>query len=291
IFLTFIFSFNTFAYEFNRFLGTPDYSALNHRLCAAANNPDEVEEKWFIDCDFDGKLFAQETPEPKNQIEVMAFNMERGYELDSQIEAFLSGQLPMPDVLLLSEADRGCSRSNYRNTAEEIAQSLKMNFVLFRHTAHGNDVYIPAPKRFQGIAEARLGTRADMIADIKIGENYVRVASVHYDDGIDEKFSQTEQAKETIAFLKDSPIPVIVGGDMNSHYYFLNLRYSLFDSTTRAFRRSGWYDAHELLGFNARDRKTINNKIIGIAIDAVVDVIFSNKNWVVSAQVCSDMIC
>ena len=317
------------AYEFRPFLGTEITDPLNDRLCPAAYQPDEVEEKWFIQCNLEGANFSSTIAEDSQQVSVMAYNIERGYELTDIINGLQDGSIPKTDIILLSEADRGCSRSGEVNSALEMAQALSYNYVfgvefvelerdgdtkhkinqpcehgqailskyplgnvrLYRHKAHGNDKYIPAPDRFNGTDEARLGTRADLVADIKVGERYVRVASIHYDDGPLEKDSQTKQAKETLAHLEGSPIPVIIGGDTNAHYYFMNLRKSIFDGTTRAFLKSGYFDSHSILGYKAKDRKTINNKIAGIAFNAVVDVLFSNREWVTSAAVCKSEVC
>ena len=104
--------------------------------------------------------------------------------------------------------------------------------------------------------------------------------------------AQTRQAEETVKFLASSPLPVVIGGDTNAHFYHLDLKHSLFDGTTRAFLKGGYADAHARLGYSAKARKTITHKILGIFnAAAVVDVIVSDRDWAVDASICNNQTC
>ena len=98
------------------------------RLCVEAADPEGAPDKVFIDCAMEGANLAPDLP-PTDELLVMTWNLERGVHLDEQIEAFRSGALPLPDVFLISEVDRGCSRSGSRNGMWDLAEALELNYV------------------------------------------------------------------------------------------------------------------------------------------------------------------
>ena len=61
---------------------------------------------------------------------MLAYNILRGFEVDAQLDMITSGvDFPVPDVLLLSEVDRGCQRTEFRNIAREYAERLGYYYV------------------------------------------------------------------------------------------------------------------------------------------------------------------
>ncbi|MFQ5789670.1 MAG: hypothetical protein ACE5JI_04255, partial [Acidobacteriota bacterium] len=65
----------------------------------------------------------------RDRYRLLAWNLERGIELDGQILAFQSHEyLKTCDVLLLTETDVGMVRSGNRAVAEEVARELRMYF-------------------------------------------------------------------------------------------------------------------------------------------------------------------
>ena len=67
---------------------------------------------------------------PIDEIVLCAYNVEHGLRMDDQLSAFFGdGGVPTPDVLLISEADRGCTRSGNRNVARDYARALDMYYV------------------------------------------------------------------------------------------------------------------------------------------------------------------
>ena len=97
---------------------TPD--ARTERLCPEAAAPDDAPDTTFIDCALEGATFSSAEPEGKDALVVLAYNILRGFEVDAQLDMITSGvDFPVPDVLLLSEVDRGCQRTEFRNIARD----------------------------------------------------------------------------------------------------------------------------------------------------------------------------
>jgi hypothetical protein len=100
------------------------------RLCEEAADPAGAPDKIFIHCRMERADFAPAPPEDApSELTVVAYNLERGMHLDNQIEMFRTHPvLKNADVLLLSELDRGCGRTGYRNVPRELAKALNLNY-------------------------------------------------------------------------------------------------------------------------------------------------------------------
>ncbi len=184
------------------------------RLCTGSGVP------THLDCRIEGANFTRRHAVPKDEVVLCAYNVERGLRLDDQLRAFGGDAgMPAPDVLLISEADRGCTRSGNRNVAREYARELGLCYAygvefielprfygpggsVRRHCEHGNAILSRFPlgnvrlirhKRTQSwhstmqrvlrAGEPRLGGRVALAADVRIGERMLRVYSVHFDSG------------------------------------------------------------------------------------------------------------
>jgi len=184
------------------------------RLCA------EGRASTDLDCTVEGANFIGDPAEPKEEIVICAYNVERGLRLDDQLRAFADDTaIPSPDVLLLSEADRGCTRTGDRNIAREYARALGMCYVygvefielprfwgpggaVRRPCEHGNAIVSRYPlgnvrairhehsrswnstlQRCLRLGEPRLGGRLALAADLRIGERTLRVYAVHFESG------------------------------------------------------------------------------------------------------------
>jgi endonuclease/exonuclease/phosphatase family metal-dependent hydrolase len=171
-----------------------------------------------LDCSIEGANFIREQAAPKDEIVLCAYNAQMGLRLDDQLRAFGGDAgMPSPDILLLSEADRGCTRSGNRNVAREYARALGLCYVygvefieLPRSIGpgggirgcceHGNAIASrfplgnvrlirhnrarrrhSKPQRVLRVGEPRLGGRVALAADVLIGERKLRVYSVHFD--------------------------------------------------------------------------------------------------------------
>jgi endonuclease/exonuclease/phosphatase family metal-dependent hydrolase len=171
-----------------------------------------------LDCRIEGANFIREQASPKDEIVLCAYNAQGGLRLDDQLRAFGGDAgMPYPDILLLSEADRGCTRSGNRNVAREYAQSLGLcyvygvEFIELRRfigplgsvrccCEQGNAIASRFPlgnvrlirhkiarrwnsalQRTIRVGEPRVGGRVALSADVLIGEQKLRVYSVHFD--------------------------------------------------------------------------------------------------------------
>jgi endonuclease/exonuclease/phosphatase family metal-dependent hydrolase len=251
-----------------------------HRLCAPAAG-DDVR----IDCAVEGASFIEQAALPQDEITVLAYNVERGFRVDEQLRALRDdAAIPTPDVILLSEADRGCSRTEYRNTAADYARALGMCYVfgtefveLPRRGGHGGRIEAPCEhgnailSRYPlgnvrlirhesnrswrrsiipilNIGEPRLGGRVALAADVKVGEHLLRVYSVHFESGRGHDDHRLAQARELMDDAGGLPFPALIAGDMNVSAYRDDLRGGARDEpVTQAFFQREWVDAHAAL--------------------------------------------
>ena len=271
------------------------------RLCTESRDP------THFDCRIEGASFIRQPTAPKDEIVLCAYNVERGLRLDDQLQTFTGDAgMPSPDVLLLSEADRGCTRSGDRNVAREYARALGMCYVygvefvelprfwgpggaspVRERCEHGNAIISRYPlgnvrairhrlarnwnsawQRILRIGEPRLGGRVALAADVRIGEQTLRVYSVHFESGHRGRKPDAyreAQARELIEDASELRQGVVIGGDMNVSRY-LGLRYDdgSREPATTAFLESGYEDAHAAL---QRDERITSDS--GVAIDLI----------------------
>ena len=187
---------------------------MRDRLCMGSSSP------THLDCRTEGADFRRQPAKARDEIVVCAYNVERGLRLDDQLRAFGGDAgMPPPDVLLINEADRGCTRSGNRNVAREYARALGMCYVygvefielprwcgpggsVRGRCEHGNAIVSRFPlgnvrlirhrrtrswqstvQRILHVGEPRLGGRVALAADVRIGERMLRVYSVHFESG------------------------------------------------------------------------------------------------------------
>ncbi len=228
---------------------------------------------------------ALETPEvgdftakpalARDRYRFLAWNLERGIELDGQLEAFRSHDyLRTCDVLLLTETDVGMARSGNRAVAQILARELGLHYAFVpcylnltkgsgvEYDAegenllglHGNAVLSRYPIRGvhpihleNGIdkmagREKRLGRQTALAADIDFPNYAVTVAVVHLDANSSQRHRHN-QMRDVLDGL-ETDRPVIVGGDWNTTTY----------NSSRAF--------HAILGFWLRLFMGVNNVIL-----------------------------
>lgn len=283
------------------------------RLCAEAADPDAAADPVFIDCATESGLLADGTAQPTDTLVVMAYNIERGHSLDG-ILAWLAEAPAVPDVLLLSEADRGCSRTGSRHTTWELAQALSMDFVYgvefmefsgegespaeicehgnavlsrfpmgnvgaYRHTE--NVSWYTPPESRGASWSTRLGGRIAVTADIQLGDRYLHLTSVHLASGIADQDVRTAQAEETVARNADAVWPVIIGGDTNAGLYSIDLASGAeSDGVTQAWLTAGYTDAHASL---APDERATAPEY-----GFILDIIFGQGVSFSAPGICSD---
>lgn len=286
------------------------------RLCTEAADPDRAGDTTFIDCRIEGARSAAGVPDPKSEIVVLAYNIERGFQADAQLAAIREGAVPVPDVILMSEADRGCRRTGFRNITRDYAEALGMYFVYVTEFVelpstrgfdgpydpplceHGNAILARyplgnvrqirhaqnedwyTPPDHPNPDEPRLGGRIAVAADMKVGDQFVRLYSLHLESRIRALRKQNAQALEIAEDAAGVGYPVIAGGDLNPIQATIDIRTgSRRDGTTQAFLNCGFVDAHSALA--AEDRHTIFDPV-----PLIIDFIFVRGATVVDAGLC-----
>ena len=296
------------------------------RLCHEAADPDAAPDKLHINCRPESGTFATDTlTEPVTELIVVAYNMERGMHLDEQIEFFKTAPgFRDVDVLLVSEADRGCSRTDYRNVPRELARALDMNYVfgveymeLPRKTdkpldridalcEHGNAVlsrfpitnpqqirharskewYIP-PGPDRENHEPRLGGGMAVSGDLVLPDRTVRVYSIHLDSDLENADIRETQALELTTHAADFPGTVIMGGDCNTYPYLVDLQAGALSSrAVQTFFAAGYADAHA--GMKPSKRGTTNREY---GARVLLDLIFVRGATVSRSSICPGKHC
>ena len=184
----------------------------------------------------------------------VAWNLERGIELDGQIEALRSHPyLSAADVLLLTETDLGMARSGNRHVAREIARELGYHYAfvpcylnlskgsgLEYHSPgenelglHGNAVLSRYPIRsaraiplangtdLMAGREKRLGRQTAAAAEIDFPNGRLAAVSLHLDANSSQRHRcrQMRQVLDGLQSEVASGTPVVVGGDWNTSTY------------------------------------------------------------------------
>jgi endonuclease/exonuclease/phosphatase family metal-dependent hydrolase len=196
-----------------------------------------------------GDFTANPAP-PRNRYRFLAWNLERGIELDGQLEAFRTHDyLKTCDVLLLTETDLGMARSGNRAVAQVLARELGLHYSFVPcylnltkgsgveyHAEgenelglHGNAVLSRYPiRRVRPIhlengtdkmagREKRLGRQTALAADIDFPNYAVTAVAVHLDANSSQRHRHN-QMRDVLDGL-ETDRPVIVGGDWNTSTY------------------------------------------------------------------------
>ena len=182
----------------------------------------------------------------KPSYRIVAWNVERGKELDGQLEILRDHPyLREADVLLLTELDIGMARSGNRDVPQEIAQALGMHCAfapcymslvkgsgLERHVEgendlglHGNAILSRYPiTNARSIAlangidklagnEKRLGRQTAVLADIQFPQGAIPFVSAH----LDANSTQAHRASQMRTIIDSLPPgKAIIGGDWNT---------------------------------------------------------------------------
>jgi endonuclease/exonuclease/phosphatase family metal-dependent hydrolase len=184
-------------------------------LCVAGDAPTR------LDCRIEGADFRDEAAPAQDELVIWAYNVERGLGLDAQLAAIATDPgMPRPDVLLLSEVDRGCSRTGTLNVAQEYARALGMCYVygvefvelprlwgpgggrVKDRCEHGNAIISRFPlgnvtlirhertrswhswtQRLLRLGQPRLGGRVAVSADVHVGDRELRLYVAHFESG------------------------------------------------------------------------------------------------------------
>ena len=301
--------------EFTWWADEPD--VRSERLCAEAAAPDDASDTTFIDCQIEGATFSTEEPTAKDELVVLAYNILRGFEVDAQLEMIRSGvDFPVPDILLLSEVDRGCARTDFRNIAREYAEGLGYYYLYATEfielpgdrgpsgpydppvCEHGNAIVSRYPlgnarqiRHAQNRSwymppgtpnpdEPRLGGRIAIAADAKIGTRLVRLYVLHLESTLSALDIRDAQAEEIAADSEGLGYPTIAGGDFNTFFYFDDLdKGTVTVPAVKSFIDRGYVDAHQ-------DLALVDRYTSADPFDMVIDLIFASGLEVVDAGRC-----
>lgn len=291
------------------------------RLCAESADPDGAADTTYIDCRLEILAFTDTPPPPKDDLVVLTYNLERGFEIDAQLAWLGRPGSPAPDVLLLQEADRGCERTGFRNIAAEVAEAIggysvfatefvelpgdrsstgpydpplceHGNAIVSRYPLgdarairHASNISWYTPPGTPDPDEPRLGGRVAVSADVTVGASVVRVYSLHLESRVDATSVRDAQAAEIVADASELTGPVVVGGDLNSYGYAGDLGSGASgDRTTAALLGAGFADAHTSVA--VADRATSFDPV-----PLVLDVIFVRGAEPVDAGRCPPETC
>ena len=223
--------------SFAEMLAHPVYRALAPSLERVQSTPDVRD-------------FRTAAAPVKARYRVVAWNIERGSQLDGQLEMFHDHPyLKEADVLLLTEADAGMARSGNRIVYEEIARSLGMALAFApcylalgkgsgveRQASgknllglHGNAILSRYPMRDIRLVplengvdkmahrEQRIGCQQAVAARIEFPNLSLVAAAVHLDAQSTQRHRR-EQMQVVLDALPSSG-PAILGGDWNTSTY------------------------------------------------------------------------
>lgn len=184
--------------------------------------------------------------EPKDNIKVVSWNIERGKQLDDIITFIKKDpELSEADIILAIECDNGMGRTANRNITKEFAEALGMNYCFapsylvlgkgaIGETDHKNKnttalhgtailskfpielahgIAVPPVKEVFHSSEKRLGCKKGLVAKVNIGNKSIALGAIH----IDLSSTATDRANQLEAVLKALPEASIqlIGGDFN----------------------------------------------------------------------------
>lgn len=197
-----------------------------------------------------GENFAPPVSETPETIRALAWNIERGKELDGIVDALKNHEdFRNRDLLLLTELDYGMARSENRFVAREIAAALKLNYVFApcylalnkgngveadaagenEYAIHGLAVFSRFPIKNARIArfpngkdkmrgeEKRIGNLRGLIAEIEHPAGAFYAVTVH----LDAHSSRAHRVRQMRILLENIDqlhlkLPVVIGGDWNT---------------------------------------------------------------------------
>jgi endonuclease/exonuclease/phosphatase family metal-dependent hydrolase len=191
--------------------------------------------------------YARGDAPPKDRYRVLAWNLERGIELQGQLQALREHPyLREADLLLLTETDVGMARSGNRDVARELARELGLHYAFapcYLNLAkgagreydapgenevglHGNAILsryplesarvIPLENGKDKMAgrEKRLGNQAALAAEVCFPGLPLTAVAVHL-DAQSRQSHRRDQIRDVLRALEGAG-PSVIGGDWNT---------------------------------------------------------------------------
>ncbi len=186
-------------------------------------------------------------PRSRRGLRVVAWNIQRGAQLDRLRRALVDEPTLQCDVLLLSEVDVGMGRSGNRHVARELALALGMSYAFgVSYLVLGDDIgenlgqvantsalagcavlsrlpittvqNVDLPElrdKFRG-REKRLGKKRALAVTIATDEGPLPLGACH----LDSNASPAQRAQQLAKLIESLPAgPALLGGDLNSTTY------------------------------------------------------------------------
>lgn len=162
--------------------------------------------------------------EPAKEIRVLTWNIHHGVGMDGKLDLERIAKIISdhhPDLVLLQEVDKNCTRSGKTDQSAEIARLTQMKVVFGKAMDLQGGEYGQAilsrtdladlkihPLPSQG--EPRIAVSA--VTETPVGK--ITIASVHLD--FEDEARQNAQAQVCAAALLATPHPVVLAGDFNA---------------------------------------------------------------------------
>lgn len=260
-------------------------------LCPDAPvDPSDTTALIQLNCTIEGDSFATDPVAAKQDLLLFEYNIETGHDAQNIIDLLVSkSELEIPDIIFLSEVDRGCASSyGGQNFARVLADSLHMYYVYGAEFYEvggdceiGNAILSKYPlgnveyHRFAAASthyiytdtgiNYRQGGRSYISADVKIGDQYIRVYSTHLASYLLDTEVRQAQADELAEHTDDFNGTILVGGDFNSYYYSIYLQTGNENKgIAQPFLDRGFEDTHTSLSF---DDRVTNIDVLHLVID------------------------
>ncbi|UTW49939.1 phosphatidylinositol-specific phospholipase C domain-containing protein [Bacterioplanoides sp. SCSIO 12839] len=281
--------------EFNWGSGTDE----NTRLCNGSSACVE------------GDAFTDNAPARKDKLTVVSYNVKRpsAANIQNQIE-WLKDKYGAqgPDVILLSETQRGASCGAGRNTAREYAKAFNGYYVNANEDGPssscqtGNAIVSRYPMgnvgmiRFNAQSDGSWSNnpqagRNAVYADINVGGDVVHVYSIHthHSFGIEGDSIRKKQHAEMVQHAEGKPYSKVLGGDFNAIGHVFADPIGLHDISLNPVFDKGYADAHDSLSTSGRI--TSEAGLLDGDWTLILDFIFAKDGSTSNAGLCTSDYC
>jgi len=258
----------------------------------------------------EGDKFTNAAPAAKSELSVVSYNVLRpsAERIQNQIQ-WLKGQYGEqgPDVILLSETQRGAACGAGRDTAREYAKAFNAYYVNVNEDGPssscqtGNSIISRYPMGNVGMLrfnsqEDRWSNdpqagRSAVYADVNVGGDVVHVYSTHthHSFGAGGDSIRKKQNAEMVQHAAGKPYSKILGGDLNSIGHVFADPLGLHDISLNPYFDKGYTDAHDDLW--THERISAEAGLVANDWTMILDFIFTKDATSSGANLCTTDYC
>ncbi|MEH6448299.1 MAG: phosphatidylinositol-specific phospholipase C domain-containing protein [Oleispira sp.] len=258
----------------------------------------------------EGDTFSNAVPAAKSELSVVSYNVLRpsAERIQNQIQ-WLKGQYGEqgPDVILLSETQRGAACGAGRDTAREYAKAFNAYYVNVNEDGPssscqtGNSIVSRYPMGNVGMLrfnsqEDRWSNdpqagRSAVYADVNVGGDVVHVYSTHthHSFGAGGDSIRKKQNAEMVQHAAGKPYSKILGGDLNSIGHVFADPLGLHDISLNPYFDKGYTDAHDDLW--THERISAEAGLVENDWTMILDFIFTKDATSSDANLCTTDYC